>query len=152
MKRNLSIIIFMFIIGMLIVTGCHKDKVTDPAPEPDSTMSISVDFLKSADTVSELEFIKNTRCIVSVLYIGTGSLQGVKVTINGINIPYDSVIGGYVLNWNSDIITGSTVKLDVTSSQGNYSASGVLPAAGAGKVQITIPGCIPGSYLSLAHT
>ena len=149
MKRNIGLISFI-IIGMLVVIGCHKDKVTDPAPEPDPTVSISVDFLKSGDAVGGI--IGNTRCITSVHYFGSGSLQGVTVAINGTNIPYDQVVGAYVLYWDSNIITGSTVKVDVTSSQGNYSASGVLPATGAGQVQITIPGCIPGSYLSLAHT
>ena len=149
MKRNSGLISFIFIV-MLVFIGCHKDKVTDPDPEPDPTVSISVDFLKSGDAVGE--FIKNTRCITSVHYFGGGSLQGVTVAINGTNIPYDQVVGAYVLYWDSNIITGSTVRVDVTSSQGNYSASGVLPAAGAGQVQITIPGCIPGSYLSLAHT
>lgn len=156
MKRNIGLIGFIMIIGMLVVIGCHKDKVTDPAPDPEPivttaatpTVAIIADLTKS-DTANNV-YNKNTSCMVSIVYLGSGTFKDVTIKINGTTIPYNANYGSYVLYWDSSIATGSTVKLDVTSSQGDYSASGALPEVGV-QAQVSIPGCTPGSRISINH-
>lgn len=147
---------FMFVVvGLFSVVGCSKDKVTDPAPDPDpvtiittSTMFVTADFKKySTPSV----YYKNSEAYVQIIYSGTGTLKDVVVTINGTNVPYSALQRIYTLSWDTNIVAGSTVKVDIASSQGNFSVSGVLPVADSGAVQISIPGCMQGSYLSLSN-
>jgi len=152
MKKYMKVCIVIALAFALL--GCSKPKPTDPDPTPAPTavptaipnVSLTVNFAKR-DSVNPLQ-PKDTSVIVIASYSDGYTIKNIQdatVTINGTNIPFIPYPGSYSLDWDSSITTGSTVTLNVTSTHGNFSASGVLPAAGGLQVQVAIPGCLLGS-------
>jgi len=152
--KSFKLMGFMFVIMMFVMMGCSKDEEdkteSDPIPVPVSTVSV---YVTSALTRTDapLYSAKNTSAYVEVIYAGSGNFSVSSVKLAGVEIPYDPVIRYYLLDWDSTLVTGSNVKLEIVSSLGTYSVSGALPAVGSGQVQISVPDCLQGSYLTLAH-
>lgn len=139
-------LVLLVVSCSIFIIGCKKDKKeNNPVTNPVSTLLPSV--VGSVDISSPFS-PGNTYASLMLLGTDLSRIVDATFTVNGTVIPSDS--GMYSKVYNSSITTGSTVNLNITSSDGNFSASGVMPASGMA-VAVKFPGTSATSQIVLQH-
>jgi hypothetical protein len=153
----ISVMLFFFIIGCSksnptaalqtatpitqIVTLTQtptQTTILTATPSPTSTPILTATPTSTATTsaINATAYVLLTGTSVSrtiTIYNNWVDVTDATVAINGITIPYNG--SGYVLSAIDTIVTGSTVTLNISSTVGNFTASGVMPASGAAAIK-----------------
>ena len=145
------------LVGLLALTicvaggGCSKKKKKDNTTTSGVTPTVYV--LATVSSSGILYGVNWFDASVSIMDSGN-IVKDATVTVNGSVLPYYALSQGYKIPSGSSLVNtlgttpGSTVTISITSSVGNFTVSGVMPAEGS-SISIPIPGCMDLSELIL---
>ena len=154
MKKNIFVLFIAMAFISLFSSGCDKTQQPYNLDQPGAVATVTPSASALYVAVMVQTGSGTTMCSAALATgssTGTG-VAGATITINGETLT-DSGGGVYMLVPMAAVINaGATVTLNITSSAGNASASGVMPASPGGMTTVSsITGAATGSAMILSN-
>jgi hypothetical protein len=150
MKRNVMLKVLAIMIITYSLSGCYATQQPWNLDQPSGGGAVAT-ATPAASTFAVAAVILAMGGAPGgtvMLVNGATPVTGATVTVNGATFS-DMGGGNYTGLLTGPFATGVTITLNVTSSAGNVSASGAVPATG-GTTNVTITGAATGSILAIS--